>query len=32
MADRFKLVALALPLDCAPESLRACIAAFVGAC
>ncbi len=32
MADRFELVALALPSDCAPESLPACIAEFIAVC
>ncbi len=32
MADRFELVALGLPPDCAPESLPACIAEFIAAC
>ncbi|WP_321867463.1 hypothetical protein [Paraburkholderia tropica] len=32
MADRFELVALALPPGCAPESLPAGIGQFVAAC
>ncbi|WP_321817815.1 MULTISPECIES: hypothetical protein [unclassified Paraburkholderia] len=32
MADRFELVALALPPDRAPESLPACVTAFIAAC
>ncbi|WP_321954144.1 hypothetical protein [Paraburkholderia bannensis] len=32
MADRFKLVALALPPDCAPEALAPSVVAFIAAC
>lgn len=32
MADRLELVALALPADCAPESLPPSVAAFMAAC
>jgi hypothetical protein len=32
MADRFELVAIALPADCAPESLAPVVATFIAAC
>ncbi|RZF26679.1 hypothetical protein EVC45_27075 [Paraburkholderia sp. UYCP14C] len=32
MADRLELVALALPADCAPESLPVSVTRFVAAC
>ncbi|WP_321955385.1 hypothetical protein [Paraburkholderia bannensis] len=32
MADRFELMALAMPPACKPESLPTCVAALIGAC